>query len=110
MADILVNANQWNVVPTDEQERIVTALRETGALLDEDRIVADPSVTPFTEDTVLEPMWNPIKDIVEGACKLACDTVAGTAAVWCTGNTGGAALVACLAIAEAARKECRKRC
>lgn len=79
---------------------------ETGALKEGDQIIGDPEVPPIDESTEFEPMWNPIKDI----CKALCDTVAAAAVAWCVANTGGLALPACIAVAEGARRECKKHC
>jgi hypothetical protein len=106
MAEVKVNEGQWNSLPEDEQNRIREALVGTGAMRSEDVIVGDPNVPEFTGDTVMEPMWNPIKDI----CKAGCDIAAASAAAWCTANTAGLGLAACLAAAEAAREACRGRC
>ena len=106
MTDILVNKQQWDAVSADDQEAIVKGLRSTGALKIGDRIVPDPSAPPFDENTQLSPLWNPIADL----CKAACDVAAGAAVAWCTVNTAGVALAVCLAAAEAARNECRRRC
>lgn len=106
MAEIRINAEQWNSVSSTEQQKILEGLRGTGALGPEDVIVADAAAPAFTEDTVMQPMWNPIKDL----CKAACDTAAGMAVAWCTANTGGIGLAACLAAAEVARTHCRGRC
>ncbi len=106
MADILVNKAQWDALSSDEQAEIVKGLRSTGAIKIGDRIVGDPAKAPFDENTQLEPMWNPIKDI----CKAACDAAAAAGAAWCTANTAGAGLAVCLAAAEAARQACRGRC
>ena len=106
MAEVKVNAEQWNALSNDDQNRIVEALRETGALRDEDQVVADPDTAPFTEESTFEPMWNPIKDV----CKMLCDSATAAAAAWCVANTGGVLLAACLAVAKVAQKECRKRC
>lgn len=106
MTDILVNNQQWDSLSKDEQKEIVKGLRSTGAIKIGDRIVGDPNVPPFDKNTQLEPMWNPIEDL----CKAACDVAAASGAAWCTANTAGVALAACLAAAEAARRECRNRC
>lgn len=106
MANILVNKQQWDALSNDEQERIAEGLRSTGALDASDSIVPDEQTAPFDENTKLEPLWNPLKDV----CKAACDVAAVSAFGWCTANTAGAALVACLALADAARQECRNRC
>ncbi len=106
MADISVNSAQWEALSAEEQKKITMGLQSTGAMKADDRIVGDPNVAPFTEDTELAPMWNPLKDL----CKAGCDVAAATAAAWCTANTAGVGLVACLAAAEAARNVCRDRC
>ncbi len=110
MASIKVNAGQWNAISENERQSIIDGLRETGAIKAEDTVIPDQDEPPFTEETVLEPMWNPIKDVAKGACKALCDATAAAAVAWCTANTAGVGLVACLALAESARKECRKRC
>ncbi len=106
MADILVNKGQWDALTPDEQAEIVKGLRQTGAIKIGDRIVGDAAQPAFDENTQMEPMWNPIKDI----CKAACDAAASAGAAWCTANTAGVGLAACLAAAEAARRACRGRC
>ena len=124
MANICVNEEQWNAVPMDERELIITGLRATGALRSDDQIVGDPSVERFTSEPELEPMWNPLrgiqkvidkgKDFIREAeragCKLACDATAAAACAWCTANTVGAGLVVCIGVAETARSKCRKGC
>lgn len=82
------------------------SLVETGAIRDVDRIVGDPSVPPLDESTLLQLLWNPLKDV----CKVACDVAAGTALAWCAANTAGLGLAVCSAAAEAGREECKKRC
>ena len=110
MADIPVNEEQWNAVSKDERDRIVAALRETGALQDGDQIIGDPNVEKLTESTVLQPMWNPIGGIIKGVCKVGCDVAAATAAAWCVANTAGVGLAFCIAATEALREKCRNSC
>ena len=112
MAEIRVNAEQWNAIPGDEQNRIVAALREVGALNVEDQIIPDPSEAPFTEKTPFDLVGNPLKakGMREAICKAACDAVAAQAVIWCTANTAGAGLVACLAAVEGVRQVCRRAC
>ncbi len=106
MATIKVNDQQWNALSTEEQEKIFKGLVDTGAIKNTDEIVGDPDEAKFTEDTQMEPMWNPLEDL----CKHACDVAATAGFAWCEANTGGAAHVACVAAAEAARRACRNRC
>lgn len=110
MADLKVNEAQWTALTKKQQDEIFQGLLSTGALKAEDRIVADPQSAEFGEGTVMEPMWNPINDLVKGPCKALCDATAAAAGAWCAANTGGVALAACMAAADAARRECRKRC
>ncbi len=112
MARLLVNAQQWQAIPENMRQEIIEGLQGVGSLDADDEIVADEASEPFTEDSVLRPMqnplkgWNPLKDI----CKAACDATAASAAAWCAANTAGAATAACILVAEAARKKCRSRC
>jgi hypothetical protein len=106
MAQIRVNKQQWEELSAADQQKIVDGLRGTGALKDGDTIIGDEDTPAFDENSTLEPMWNPIKDI----CKALCDTAAASAMAWCTANTAGIGLAACIAAAESARKECKKRC
>ncbi|MGZ3218580.1 hypothetical protein [Paracoccus sp. T5] len=106
MTDIPVNEAQWNAIAAAEQQKIEEGLRQTGAIKDGDRIVPDPNAPEMTADTTLDPMWNPLKD----ACKFACGVAAAAAAAWCTANTAGIGLAACMAAAESARRICEDRC
>ncbi len=106
MADIKVNKEQWESVAPEEQTKITEGLRSTGIIRDEDFIVGDESVVEFDKDTEFAPLSNPIKEL----CKAGCDIAAGSAIAWCTANTVGVGLAACLAAAEVARNECKKRC
>lgn len=106
MANIAVNKEQFDSISNEEKEKIKKGLVDIGSLREEDEIVGDSSVATFDENTQLEPLFNPIKDI----CKAACDVAAASAGAWCTANTAGAGLAVCLAAAESARRECRNRC
>jgi hypothetical protein len=44
MADIRINADQWNAISSDEQNQITENLRVSGLLKGESRIVPDPVV------------------------------------------------------------------
>lgn len=103
---VKVNKAQWESVPAQERERIIEGLISVGALVPGDKIIGDDTMPPFTEESVIELCWNPLKE----PCKIACDAAAGAAFAWCTVNTAGAALVACYAAAEAGRNLCRDKC
>jgi hypothetical protein len=105
MAEIKIKKGQWEAISFEEQNRIVEGLKKTGALRATDSIVADENTMPITEDSGIEPMG-----LFSGPCKILCDAAAATAAAWCTAHTVGLGTVACLAAAETARRECRKRC
>ncbi|ABM03214.1 hypothetical protein Ping_1396 [Psychromonas ingrahamii 37] len=106
MTDIKVNKEQWDAVSADEQQRITEGLIGTGVMQEGDRIIGSDSEPKFDKNTLMEKGWNPLKDI----CKAGCDVAAGAALGWCTANTVGVGLVACIAAAEVARRECKKHC
>ncbi|MEQ0863873.1 hypothetical protein [Pseudomonas aeruginosa] len=104
MSDLRVNKDQWDSLSKEEQDSITKGLVEAGAIKAEDRVVADSAVPPFDENTVLQPMWNPIKDLGP----VVCDVAAAAGAAWCAANTAGIGLAACMALAEAGRKKCKE--
>lgn len=104
MADLLINKDEWDAVSPAEQQAITDGLIQSGSLRPGDRIVGDPSVPTSSSRT--GERFNPFKPI----CEAACDLTASGAVAWCTANTVGVGLAACLAAAEIARNECRNRC
>lgn len=111
MATISVNKDQWESLSPDERENIIRGLREAGSLGPNDTIEGSPSVSAFDESSEITTQgWNPIKDILKAPCKLACDAAATAALAWCTANTAGTGLALCIAAADAARSECKRRC
>lgn len=102
MADILVP--EWDTLTEDEKAEISDGLKASGLLKDNDTLANDPSKSlptgPIAEG------WDPIGDI----CRAGCDAVAATAFAWCVANTAGTGYLVCVAAAESARKECRRRC
>lgn len=101
MADIMVAG--WNNLSKDDQDKITDGLRQTRVLGSSDTISDSGAPTPAAH---LQPQWNPGEDL----CKIACDATAAAAAAWCTANTAGLGLAACLAAAERARELCRDQC
>lgn len=106
MTDIVINKEQLDAVDSEEQQRITSALIEAGAMQQGDQIIGDVSAPAVDENTEIAFSFNPFKE----GCKILCDGAAGTGLAWCTANTVGVGLIACVAAAEAARKECKKRC
>jgi hypothetical protein len=106
MSEIKVNRAQWDAVAAGDQRKIVEGLKTAGALKPADVVIADSGVPAFTRDTVMQPMWNPIKDL----CKAGCDVAAAAAFAWCTANTAGVGLAACMAVANGAREACHRAC
>ena len=104
MSDIKVNKSDWEGASPDEQKAILEGLIQTGALKPGDRILGDTAIS--STDNRVGERWNPIKD----GCKALCDIAAGTGAAWCTANTVGLGLAACLAAAGAVREKCRDGC
>ena len=98
MTQIAVDQSKWDDVSSEERAKIEAGLRQAGILKADDSLVPRPMPAAAG--------WDPIKDI----CKAACDVAAGTAIAWCTANTAGAATALCIAVAGAARDECRNRC
>jgi hypothetical protein len=103
MADIKVNADQWDAISKDEQKKITEGLRSVGSIKAEDNFVADQGAPAFDADQGISILWDPLKD----AKNILCDAAAGTAFAWCTANTAGLGLATCMAAAEAGRQACR---
>ena len=106
MANVGVNAVQWNALSDDEKSTITAAFREAKLIGADENLVADPAAPPYQSTSPEFMGWDPLEDL----CKKGCDIAATAAAGWCSANTAGVGLVACLAAAEAARKHCRKKC
>lgn len=101
MADVKIDKSKWDALSDEEKRKITDGLIKAGTLKSGDNIVGDAVV-----GTSVQPAWDPVGDI----CRGACDVAAGVGAAWCTANTVGVGLIACLAAAEAVRNECRNHC
>lgn len=106
MANIKVNKQQWEALTAGDRTAIENGLKGVGIIKGNDSIVVDTATPPFDGNSTLEPLSNPLTSI----CKAACDATAAEAVKWCTTNTSGIALAACIAVAESARGECHKLC
>lgn len=110
-AEIKLNKSQWDAVSKEEQQKIITGLKQTKLLGLGDTIVGDPNAQEFDNQKEFAPLTNPIiGGVFSGPCKLACDIAAASALTWCGANTVGLALTACIAAAVLGRDECKKRC
>ncbi len=109
MAELPVNADQWNAVSAKEREMIITDLRAADSLKADDQVLPKPDVAPVTDKTTLEPLVNPF-GLLTGLCKIACDAAAVTALAACAAKTAGAGLAVCVALVEAARSKCHEAC
>ena len=109
MAEIRINADQWNSVSGEEQRRIVDELREVGCLGADDQIIPDPDVQPITADSTME-FSNPEKANKDAAnCRAACDGVASVGMRACAAKPFPANLL-CMAIVYATKKLCYELC
>ncbi|MCK1973267.1 hypothetical protein LNK20_11235 [Bacillus safensis] len=98
---VKISKELWSKVSDEEKQKIIDGLRKMNSIDANESIEGEDNYTTPSHD-----LDNPIKAI----CKAACDTTAAAAAAWCTANTSGLGLTACLAAAEVARKACRDRC
>ena len=103
MANINVNAAEWNSLTGEQQNQIMGILRRTDLLKEGDRIIADansPRVGMLAEGAVQPAgFW----------CKLACNA-AEAAAVAACGLLSGPAAGICIAAAHTAGELCRSKC
>lgn len=105
MADIRINADQWNALSSDEQNQITQNLRTNGLLKGESRVVPDPYVAALGENDLKPAGWVPPR-----VCRALCDTAQAAAVAVCVAETAGVALVACLAASQIAGDACRDEC
>jgi hypothetical protein len=103
MADIKINASEWNALSTEQQTEITAILRRAGSIGDGDKIVPDaaaPEIGLAAADAIQpEGFW----------CKLACNGAEAAAVAACAALSGPAAAV-CVAAAHAAGEYCRSKC
>ncbi|NJK53644.1 MAG: hypothetical protein HC936_14090 [Leptolyngbyaceae cyanobacterium SU_3_3] len=98
MANIRINANQWNSLSEDGKHQIIQIYRNTGLLKGDDNVVPDSGV-PLVENIEF-----PIPPKV---CRIACDATATAAAC---AVLAPELIAACIAGAEIARQACRDAC
>ena len=105
MADIRINADQWNALSSDEQNQITENLSRNGLLKGESRIIPDPYVEALGEGDLRPAGWIPPR-----ICRALCDTAQTAAIAACVAETAGAGLIVCLAAAQIAGDACRGEC
>ena len=103
MADIKINAGQWNGLSADHKTKITEILRGTNLLHEGDQVIADSTVAAIeglNAGTVHpESFW----------CSLACNAAEAAAVAACAALSGPAAAV-CVVAAHAAGELCRSKC
>jgi hypothetical protein len=100
MANIRINANQWNSLSEDGKHQIIQIYRNTGLLKGDDNVVPDSGVSRV--DNIGFP-------IPPSVCRIACDVTATAAAAACA-VLAPELVAACIAGAEIAREACRDAC
>ena len=102
MAEIRVNAQQWNAVKEEDQKRIDTALKAVGALKPDDVIVPDLNAPVIKTQAVPGTSgW---------LCEFLCHAAANAGRAACFQLVDPVAIAACLAAVEVALKKCLKEC
>ncbi|PER84894.1 hypothetical protein CN498_23425 [Bacillus thuringiensis] len=107
--EILINDFLWKQVDSEEQIKIQQGLKEVG-VLKEGQVIKGSKFKPYSEKDELLNLDFSIGNVLKEPCKAACNVAAAAAAAWCTANTAGVGLAACLVAAEEGRKLCRDRC
>jgi hypothetical protein len=96
--ELKVNAEEWAGLSKDEQSKIEEIVNGffPGA-----QIVPDPTAakTEMAEFRISNPL-----------CKVACEVAQKAAQAACLGLGNPIAVAACMALAQAAGDECRRRC
>ncbi|MDQ0626013.1 hypothetical protein [Paraburkholderia graminis] len=116
MPSLTINFDLWNAASADDQQKIVSALKEHGLLEKNETVIGDKNVPAPSPDTPVHGATvgdfkleggffdNPVKEI----CKVGCDAAAAAAVAALT--LEGPALAAAAVAIAAAREACRDRC
>ena len=112
MAEIKINAGQWNELSENEKKEVHTILKESELIQEEDQIVGDPNI-PVFDPTVPIQLYTTSTQPMAGsvnACEQRCDDAAAVARAGCVRIPNWAGKIACLAIVEGGRWLCKSRC
>lgn len=127
---IAINDTTYNNASDQERRQVHQLLSGLKIIGQADMVVPDASVKlvicPDAKDvcdppplqtfgfpgSIVDGIRDGINDVANalGLCNTACDLAASTALAACAANTAGAGYVFCVAVTEAARQECKKRC
>ena len=115
MAEIKINAGQWDELSEDEKKEIHTILKESELIQEEDQIVGDPNIPVFDPTAPIQLFTTSIQPMAAGsvnvnACEQRCDDAAAVARAACAGIPNWGWRIGCLAAIEAARWVCKSRC
>lgn len=101
MADIRLNADQWNDLPSESKDAITNLLRDSTLLKEGDSIVGSKDVSSQSTESWIPPR----------ICRAGCDVAEVAVVAACASIPGGiVAIVACQAAAHVAGDECRRAC
>lgn len=98
--DIEINKAEWDALDAGTRKKITDVI--TGNFKGS-RIVPSPSAPTFSQRAGAAPLGNPF-------CEAACNIAENAAKAACLGLGDPLSIAACIALAEEAGKECRRRC
>src|SRR5688500_10797035 len=98
MADIPVNREEWESLSSQDQEEVLKALKEAGAITDKDRVSPSDDAP-----RMLSAAGNP-------ACEAACNAAYAAAVARCNLIPVPAGRAVCFAAAMAAYAVCLRNC
>ena len=96
MSEIKVNSYLWEKISDEERDKIAELLKEQDLLNETDMIIANADESSNTNENFF--------------CDAACNVAFTSAQAACAAFTNPIAIAACIAAAEEAKKECRRRC
>ena len=103
MANLSVNAVEWNSISAEDQTRITTILKTSGLLGQTDKIEGHPEAPTIAmlSSSTMKPQ--------SIFCKIGCDLAEAGAVAACS-VFSGPALAICIAAAHAGGELCRSKC
>ena len=113
MAEIKINAGQWEELSEDEKKEIHAILKESELIQEGDQVVGDPNIPVFDPTAPIQLFTTSIQPMsVENvtACEQRCDDAAIIARALCVKIPNGLGKVVCLTAVELGRSLCKSRC